>query len=131
MSLPAGELAEVAILAEAERMVGFVRVFAVGSQLGPPVAVIARLAEALGVKRLVSVWACKHFLKFSPLPLSHRLRRDHFDRLHVVILVIFVLVVQLFILLWWVSGWMYIRGLVGHLLAHESAKNLALVGDAL
>jgi hypothetical protein len=26
---------------------------------------------------------------------------------------------------------MYIRGLVGHLLAHESAKNLALVGDAL
>lgn len=62
MSLLAGELAEVAILAKAERMVGFVRVFAVDSQLRPPVAVIARLAIALGVKRLVSVRACKHFL---------------------------------------------------------------------
>lgn len=48
---------------------------------------------------------------------------------HVVVLVLLVLFVQLVILVWRVSGGSTINRLFGHLLAHESAKNLALVGD--
>jgi len=85
LSLLASELAEVAILAQAQRVVRLLSVFTVVRQLCAPVAVVARLAESFRVEWLVCVRAGVDLLRFALLFLN-RLLQALLDVLHVGIL---------------------------------------------
>ena len=70
-ALFARELAEVAVLAEAKRVVGPIGMLTLVGQLGPAMVVVARLTETFGVERLVRVFARCYLLGLSLLFLYH------------------------------------------------------------
>lgn len=71
MSLFAGKLAEVAVFAQTQSVVGFVVVLAVRCKLRASVTMIARLAESFRVEWFVCVRARVHFLWFALLFLDN------------------------------------------------------------
>lgn len=71
LPLLACELAEVAVLAESERVIRFVSVIALVCQLCAAVAVVARLAESFGVEWLVMMRARVHRLLLALWLLGH------------------------------------------------------------
>lgn len=58
LALFAGELAEVAVLAEPQGVIGLVLMLTVVCKLRTSMAVVASLAEAFCIEWLVGMWAC-------------------------------------------------------------------------
>lgn len=82
LSLLASELAEVAILAQAQRVVRLLSMFTVVRQLCAPVAVVTRLAESFRVEWFVCVRAGVDLLRLAFVFLN-RLLQALLDILHI------------------------------------------------